>query len=84
MTTLTTPLRAEWLTSDVIALAMGIRADAATDRYLVLSDALRDAGCEDQLIHDHLQTCPDHGSSCWVVEMILDQTRPAGTNRAGD
>ncbi len=64
----------EWLTSDVIALAQSIRAAAATDRYLILSDALRDAGCEDQLIHDHLQTCPDHGSSCWVVEMILDQT----------
>lgn len=66
------PLLSEWLTTDVIALAKGIRADAATDRYPILSDALRDAGCEDALIHDHLQLCPDHGPSCWVVEMILD------------
>lgn len=72
------PLHPAWLTSDVIALAKGIRADAATDRYPILSDALRDADCEDPLIHDHLQLCPDHGPSCWVVEMILSQTRTAG------
>ncbi|HEY1188073.1 MAG TPA: hypothetical protein VGE74_10475 [Gemmata sp.] len=69
----------EWLTADVVGLAKGIHADAATDRYPILSDALRDAGCEDPLIHDHLQLCPDHGTSCWVVEMILGQTRAAGT-----
>ncbi|MBY0456826.1 MAG: hypothetical protein K2V38_05780, partial [Gemmataceae bacterium] len=61
------PLRPDWLTSDVVALARGIDADKATDRFPILSDALRDAGCEDQLVHDHLQLCPDHGSSCWVV-----------------
>lgn len=72
------PFRPDWLTSDVIALAKGIHADSATDRYPILSDALRDAGCEDPLIHDHLQMCPDHGPSCWVVEMILAQTRTAG------
>ncbi len=72
------PLRAEWLTSDVVALARGIHADTATDRYPILSDALRDAGCEDALVHDHLEMCPDHGPSCWVVEMILDQTQAAG------
>jgi hypothetical protein len=72
------PLCPEWLTSDVIALAKGVYANAGTDRYLVLSDALRDAGCDDRLIHDHLQLCPDHGPSCWVAEMILNQTRAAG------
>ena len=71
-------LSPEWLTSDVLALAKGLHADATTDRYPILSDALRDAGCEDAIIHDHLQLCPDHGPSCWVVEMILHQMRTAG------
>lgn len=73
------PLRPEWLTSDVIALARGVHADAAFDRLPILSDALRDAGCEDALIHDHLRLCPDHGPSCWVVEMILEQARTTAT-----
>lgn len=72
------PLRAEWLTSDVVGLANGVLAGPAGDGYLALSDALRDAGCDDPLVHDHLQLCPDHGPSCWVAEMILHQTRAAG------
>ena len=68
------PLRAEWRTSDVVALARGIHADAAFDRLPILADALQDAGCNDPLVIEHLQTCPDHAPSCWVVEMILDQT----------
>lgn len=72
------PLRPNWLTPDVIALAQGLHANPTTDGCPILSDALRDAGCEDPLVHDHLQMCPDHGPSCWVVEMILQQTRTAG------
>lgn len=71
------PLRADWLTSDVVALARGIHADAAFDRLPILSDALQDAGCADELVLNHLALCPDHGPSCWVVEMILDQVRAA-------
>jgi hypothetical protein len=67
------PLRAEWLTSDVVAIARGIHANTAFDGLPVLCDALQDAGCDDQLVIDHLQTCPDHSPSCWVVEIILDQ-----------
>lgn len=66
------PLRAEWLTSDVVALARGIHANAALDGLPALTDALLEAGCDDQLVMEHLQTCPDHSPSCWVVEMILD------------
>jgi hypothetical protein len=66
------PLRAEWLTSDVLALARGIHANAALDGIPALTDALIEAGCDDPLVIEHLQTCPDHGPSCWVVEMILD------------
>jgi hypothetical protein len=67
------PLRAEWLTSDVIALARGIHANAALDGLPALTDALLEAGCDDPLVIDHLLMCPDHAPSCWVVEMILDQ-----------
>ncbi|QJW92667.1 hypothetical protein [Frigoriglobus tundricola] len=72
-TTPLSPLRADWLTSDVVTLARGIHADAAFDRLPILADALQDAGCNDPLVIEHLQTCPDHAPSCWVVEMILDQ-----------
>ncbi len=66
------PLRAEWLTSDVVALARGVHAHGAFDGRPALCDALLEAGCDDPLVIEHLQTCPDHGPSCWVVEMILD------------
>lgn len=67
------PLRGEWLTSDVVALAKGIHANAALDGILPLTDALLEAGCDDPLVIEHLQTCTDHSPSCWVVEMILHQ-----------
>jgi hypothetical protein len=67
------PFPAECLTSTVMDLARGIHSESAFDRLPILSDALQDAGCIDPLVIDHLQTCPDHGTSCWVVEMILDQ-----------
>jgi hypothetical protein len=67
------PLRAEWLTSDVVALARGIHAKQALDGLPALTDALLEAGCDDPLAIDHLTTCPDHGPMCWVVEMICAQ-----------
>ena len=75
------PLRTDWLTSDVVALARGVQSEATIDRLPILADALQDAGCGDPLVIEHLQTCPDHAPSCWVVEMILDQAaaRDAGT-----
>jgi hypothetical protein len=67
------PLRADWLTSDVVTLARGIHANAALDGLPALTDALLEAGCDDPLVIEHLLTCPDHAPSCWVVEMILQQ-----------
>jgi hypothetical protein len=69
------PFPPECLTSTVADLVRGIHADSAFDRLPILSDALQDAGCIDPLVIDHLQMCPDHGTSCWVVEMILDQLK---------
>jgi hypothetical protein len=61
------------LTSDVVALARGIHANAGLDGLSALTDALLEAGCDDPLVINHLNMCPDHASSCWVVEMILNQ-----------
>jgi hypothetical protein len=66
-------LRAEWLSSDVVALARGIHASAALDGLPALTDALLEAGCDDPLAIEHLTTCRDHGPMCWVVEMICTQ-----------
>lgn len=71
-------LRAEWLTSDVIALARGIHANSALDGLPALTDALLEAGCDDPLPIEHLKTCPYHGTSCWVVEMICAQAARRG------
>jgi hypothetical protein len=73
------PLRAEWLTSDVVALARGIDATAALDGLPALTDALLEAGCADPLVIEHLQTCTDHAPSCWVVEMIRAQAAARGS-----
>jgi hypothetical protein len=60
----------------VLAIARGIHANAALDGIPALTDALLEAGCDDPLVMEHLRTCPDHGPSCWVVEMILDAASP--------
>lgn len=69
------PFPDDWLTATVCALADGIHAEGAFDRLPILGDALQDAGCDDPFVIDHLQMCPDHSSSCWVVEMIREQLR---------
>ncbi len=43
-----------WLTSDVVTLAQGIYAERAFDRMPILSDALQDAGCDNDDILNHL------------------------------
>jgi hypothetical protein len=70
--------RAEWLTSDVLAVAKGIHANQALDGIPALCDALLEAGCDDPLVIEHLQGCPDHSPSCWVVEIIMNATRARG------
>lgn len=78
------PLHTDWLTSDVLALARGIHANAALDGLPALCDALLEAGCDDPLVIQHLQTCPDHAPSCWVVEMILHQAAARGDASSGE
>lgn len=67
------PLQSAWLTSDVIALARGIRAAGHSAGVPILTDALLEAGCDDPLVIEHLRTCADHGPCCWVAEMVCAQ-----------
>lgn len=62
---------ARWRTSDVIGLALGIKEDAAFDRLPILSDALMDAGCEDEVLVGHCRKKRHTRRNCWVVELIL-------------
>jgi hypothetical protein len=63
-------LHPAWLTSDVVAVARGIRAAGHSGGVPILTDALLEAGCDDPLVIEHLRTCTDHGPCCWVAEMV--------------
>lgn len=67
------PLHPAWLTSDVIALARGMRAAGHSAGVPILTDALLEAGCDDPLVIEHLRTCTDHGPCCWVADMVCTQ-----------
>jgi hypothetical protein len=66
-----TTVNSDWLTSDVVALAIGIYEERAFDRLPILADALQDAGCDSDDILSHCAD-PDRTSaavgssiSCW-------------------
>jgi hypothetical protein len=61
-----------WRTSTVLALAAGIHAEGAFDRLPILTDAVQDAGCdnEDMLTHCHNPHAV-HVRGCWVVDLLL-------------
>jgi hypothetical protein len=60
-----------WRTSDVVALARGIYDEKAFTRMPILSDALMDAGCEDETIIGHCRTSATHVRGCWLIDLIL-------------
>lgn len=66
-----TTIDPHWLTSTVLDLAAMIADEPSLDRLPLLSDALMDAGCDNETILNHLHT--DHADSrqCWVVELLL-------------
>jgi hypothetical protein len=59
-----------WLTFDVVSLAEGIYQDKAFDRLPILSDALMDAGCDNQDILDHCRQSSEHVRGCWVIDLL--------------
>jgi hypothetical protein len=67
------PLHPAWLTSDVIALARGMRAAGHSGGAHALTDALLEAGCDDPLVIEHLFACTDHGPCCWVADVVCSQ-----------
>lgn len=62
---------AEWLTETVLAVAHGIRTDAAFDRMPILADALEEARCDEPLVLNHCRSCTEHVPECWVIDQIL-------------
>jgi hypothetical protein len=65
------PADPAWLTADVVALARGIRSEAAFERLPILADALTEAGCEDADILTHCRSGGPHVRGCWVVGLML-------------
>jgi len=61
----------KWRTEDVLGLALGIYEDRAFDRLPMLSDALMDAGCDDEQILGHCQSDGPPVRGSWVVDLVL-------------
>ena len=59
-----------WLTSTVIDLSQTIYEEKVFERMPILSDALMDAGCDD---NDILSHCREgiHVRGCWLLDLIL-------------
>jgi hypothetical protein len=69
---------AAWLTPTVLSLAQSayderIMPSGELDpaRLAVLSDALEEAGCDDNDILDHLRSPGPHVRGCWAVDLVL-------------
>jgi hypothetical protein len=68
------PVRPEWQTSTVVALAQGIYDERAYDRLLLLMDALMDAGCSNDEVLEHCRGPNDHVRGCWLIDGLLQKT----------
>ena len=62
-----------WRTPDAIGLARGIYDDRAFDQLPLLSDALLDAGCDDEQFIAHCRSGGPHARGCRVVDVVLGQ-----------
>jgi hypothetical protein len=60
-----------WRTAEAVELARAIYDDRAFDRLPLLADALRDAGCTDEVILAHCRSEGPHARGCWVVDLLL-------------
>lgn len=66
----------DWRTSAVVGVAKQIDETRTFGNLPVLADALQDAGCEVAAVLDHCRGTHHHARGCWVLEQILDRTRP--------
>ena len=60
-----------WLTSDVVAMCLGMYESRDFSAMPILADALQDAGCENADILDHCREPGSHVRGCWVVDLLL-------------
>ncbi|QEH34491.1 hypothetical protein OJF2_30300 [Aquisphaera giovannonii] len=66
----------EWSGGVVPRLAEEILSGSGFDRLPLLAEALERAGCEDPVILGHLRSRGTHYPGCWVLELLLGQSRP--------
>ncbi|HEX5269104.1 MAG TPA: hypothetical protein VFW33_01390 [Gemmataceae bacterium] len=55
-------------------IAEEIYKDRAFDRLPILSDALLDAGCDNEDLLAHLRGGGPHVRGCWAVDLILGKS----------
>jgi hypothetical protein len=63
-----------WLTSTVIDLARVIYDEQLFERLPILSDALLDAGCDNEDMIDHCRTEAGHVKGCWLLDLLLGRS----------
>jgi hypothetical protein len=65
-------VRAEWLTTDVVALARTMYESRDFSAMPILADALQDAGCDNEYVLAHCREFGGvHVRGCWVVDLVL-------------
>jgi hypothetical protein len=65
------PAWLSWNGGAVAALARAIGEDRRWEDLPILADALEEAGCTDAEILGHCREPGEHGSGCWVLELLL-------------
>lgn len=60
-----------WRTADVVGLARAIHVDQAFHLMPILSDALLDAGCDDETVLGHCRSGGPHVRGCWLIDRLL-------------
>jgi hypothetical protein len=68
------PMNPSWLTSTVVALAIGIYQEKAFDRMPILADALQDAGCDNEDILNHCRQPGEHVRGCFLLDLLLGKS----------
>ncbi len=62
-----------WLTSNVVDLVEAIYIERAFEKMPILSDALMDAGCNNEEILDHCRSDFPKYRGDWVIDLILEK-----------
>jgi ATP-dependent Clp protease ATP-binding subunit ClpA len=71
------PISASWLSWNggaVARIAQGISEERRWEDLPILADALEEAGCADPEMLSHCRQPGEHGSRCWVLDLLLART----------